>query len=437
MPHAMKDSGVRDALVIHYERVRGVTVALAAPLEIEDQVVQTMPDVSPVKWHLAHTSWFFETFVLRALEPGRAPLRAGFHDLFNSYYQGLGDPYPRPRRGTLSRPTVAEVLAYRQAVDEGMRRLFGTAAESPFDTVRFVIELGLNHEEQHQELILTDAKHVLAENPSRPSYRPESAGRDDSPRRAGSQAAAGWAEFEGGIVGLGTSDPEFRFDNERPRHDTLLQPFALARRLVTCGEFLAFVKDGGYERPELWMSDGWDCRLAAGWQAPLYWRPDGGGWKVFTLGGERAVREDEPVCHVSWYEADAFARWAGARLPLEAEWEQAAVSNAGARPGELLESGRLHPAPAPAGSGPGLAQLIGDAWEWTASPYVPYPGFQPFAGALGEYNGKFMANQLVLRGGSCVTPARHIRPSYRNFFPPQTRWQFSGIRLARATAAPA
>ncbi len=400
-----------------YRSVRRSTELLCEPLAVEDQVVQTMAEVSPTKWHLAHTSWFFETFALKPVMPDYHELDPRYGYLFNSYYQAAGERVAQPDRGHQSRPTVAEVLAYRRHVDEWMARLFDDPAAS---ALAFVIELGLNHEEQHQELILTDAKHVLAANPLDPVYksvpaRPETAG-----------APGRYLRFEGGLYELGHAGKGFVFDNEEPRHRIYLQPFELHSRPTTAGEFLAFLRDGGYQRPELWLSDGWDECRRAGWRAPLYWREHGGGFQQMTLTGLREVDPAEPVCHVSFYEADAYARWAGARLPLEAEWEVAAADRE--VEGNFLDSGRLHPAPA---SGPDDLQLFGDVWEWTASPYLPYPGYRPFAGALGEYNGKFMSNRMVLRGGSCVTPARHLRATYRNFFAPATRWQLSGIRLAR------
>jgi ergothioneine biosynthesis protein EgtB len=397
-----------------YAKVRAATVALAAPLTVEDQVVQTMPEVSPTKWHLAHTSWFFETFVLRPGLPGYHSLHERYHWLFNSYYEAAGARCPQPERGHLSRPTVAEVLAYRRHVDEAMARFLETA-DPRFD---FVVELGLHHEEQHQELVLTDAAHVLAQSPLDPAYH------EPPPARSAAAPALGWHEHEGGLVEIGAGPAGFAFDNERPRHTALLRPFALATRCVTNGEWQAFIADGGYDRPELWLSDGWAVAQRQGWRAPLYWRD---GAREMTLGGVVPLDPAAPVGHVSHYEADAYARWARARLPTEAEWEAAAGDARGA----LLESGRLTPAPA---VGSGVAQAIGDVWEWTASPYLSYPGFQPFAGALGEYNGKFMSNRMVLRGGSCLTPERHIRPSYRNFWAPETRWQMTGLRLARDLA---
>ena len=424
----------RDVLSSLYGRIRSATTALCEPLSSEDLVVQSMPDASPTKWHLAHTTWFFETFVLGPGVPGYTPFHPAFAVLFNSYYQGVGPQFPRPRRGVLSRPTVAEVMAYRRHVDEAMERLFRERPEAAFAELGPRIELGLHHEEQHQELIVTDLKHMLAQNPLDPVYR-------ERPARPGGAEAGRAGRFgpttPGGVVEIGV-DPRktggidrgegFFFDNEAPKHKVYADSFQLARRLVTAGEYLAFIEDGGYGRPDLWLSEGFAAVRAEGWEAPLYWRRDDGAWTMATLAGRRPVDRDEPVCHVSYYEADAFARWAGARLPREDEWE--IVAAAAPVAGNFLEHGLFHPAPATE-SEQAITQLFGDVWEWTASAYLPYPGFQPLPGALGEYNGKFMSGQMVLRGGSCATPRRHIRATYRNFFPPQARWQFSGIRLAR------
>lgn len=398
-----------------YRRVRRATTALAAPLAIEDQVVQTMPEVSPTKWHLAHTSWFFETFVLGPGLPNYRPLDVRYATLFNSYYHAAGPRWAQSERGWLSRPTVAEIAAYRAHVDRAMERFFARA-DPAFD---FVVELGINHEEQHQELILTDCAHVLALNPLAPAY--VTAEVIASPPAV----PLAWTSFAGGLVEVGCAPSGFAFDNERPRHRAWLEPFRLANRAVTAGEYLQFVAERGYERPELWLSDGWDRCRREGWQAPLYWTLTDDGWCDSTLAGPRPVDIHAPVAHVCYYEADAFARWAGARLPTEAEWELGSAT-AGAS-GRFLESGVFMPAPAP----DGMAQLFGDVWEWTSSPYLPYPGYTPFAGALGEYNGKFMSSRMVLRGGSCLTPERHLRPSYRNFWAPETRWQMAGIRLAQ------
>jgi ergothioneine biosynthesis protein EgtB len=410
------------ALPGRYREVRRRTEGLCAGLEVDDFGVQSMPDVSPTKWHLAHTSWFFETFVLAAAVPGYRPFHPRFGYLFNSYYNAVGDRQPRDRRGHLSRPTVREVFAYRAHVDEHVAALLEGTADGRLGPIAPVIDLGLHHEQQHQELLLTDIKHVFASNPLRPVYRdrPPSAGAPAGPMR--------WTAFPAGVRRIGHAGPGFAYDNETPRHRAFVEGFQLGSRLVTAGEYLAFMADGGYRRPDLWLSDGWNASRREGWSAPLYWEDEGGGWRHMTLAGMRPVDGAEPVCHVSYYEADAFARWAGARLPTEAEWETAAAGAPAA--GRFLEDGHHHPRPAGADGG-GPAQLFGDAWEWTASPYVAYPGYRPTGGALGEYNAKFMCNQLVLRGGSCATPRSHIRPSYRNFFPPEARWQFSGIRLAR------
>jgi ergothioneine biosynthesis protein EgtB len=411
-------------LAARYQEVRERTEALCAPLETEDYVVQSMPDASPAKWHLAHTSWFFETFVLKGVDA--AVDAEGYAYLFNSYYNAIGERTPRAERGLLSRPTVAEVYRYRRAVDDRMAALLEPGAASLPPSLAELVVLGLNHEQQHQELILTDLKSLFARNPLRPVYRsrPLEAGAMPAPVR--------WVAFERGLHQVGHAGAGFAYDNELPRHKVYLEPFLLADRLTTCGEFLAFIDDGGYERPEFWLSDGWSVKTAQGWRAPLYWERERaeGAWRMMTLAGPCPVDPAEPVCHVSFYEADAFARWSSARLPTEGEWEIAAES-APVR-GNLLESERFHPAPLsgrPLEDAP--TQLFGDVWEWTQSPYVAYPGYRPAAGALGEYNGKFMCNQLVLRGGSCATPGSHIRATYRNFFPPEARWQFSGIRLAR------
>jgi ergothioneine biosynthesis protein EgtB len=402
-------------------RVRQATEALAQPLSPEDQVIQSMPDASPTKWHLAHTSWFFETFVLAGL-PGERPPRADYALVFNSYYDGVGPRIARDRRGMLSRPSLDQVRAYRREIDERMVAVMA-GGRLPAERASLV-ELGLAHEEQHQELLLTDVKHALHENPLRPSYR-----EPEADEASTSMAPAlRWCSFDEHIAWVGAGGG-FSFDNERPRHRALVPAFHIASRLVTAGEYLAFMADGGYRRPELWLSDGWAAVRAAGWQAPLYWEEQAGAWHVHTLRGVRPVDQGQPVCHISQYEADAFARWAGARLPTEFEWEVASAHRSA--DGALVESGALHPQAAPAATGPGPVQMFGDCWEWTHSAYAPYPGFRPEEGAVGEYNGKFMSGQLVLRGGSCATPARHIRGSYRNFFPPAARWQFSGLRLAR------
>ncbi|WP_242342476.1 ergothioneine biosynthesis protein EgtB [Anaeromyxobacter terrae] len=404
--------------------VRRRTVALASPLSPEDATVQSMPDASPAKWHLAHTSWFFEAFVLPRVERSFRPFHDAYAYLFNSYYEAVGPRQPRPQRGLLSRPALEEVLRYRANVDERMAAALAARLD---DALLAVVEVGIAHEEQHQELLLTDVKHAFSSNPLRPAYAP---GALPGRPRPATATPLGFVPREGGVVEIGAAAGGFAFDNERPRHRALVEPHALASRPTTNGEWLAFMDEGGYRRPELWLSDGFAAVQAGGWQAPLYWERGESGWSVFTLAGPRPLDPAEPVAHVSYYEADAFARWAGARLPTEVEWEAAA---AGAEEdGTFADDGRFHPAAA--APGPGLRQLLGDVWEWTSSAYAPYPGFRPLAGALGEYNGKFMVNQLTLRGGSCATPRGHVRPTYRNFFPPGARWQFTGVRLARDRA---
>ncbi len=407
-----------ESVVALYRRVRARTEAICAPLTVEDHCIQTMPDVSPPKWHLAHTTWFFEQFVLLPHLPGYRIFHPAFDHLFNSYYQTHGTPFPRPQRGLLARPTVETVHRYRAHVDGAMGELL---AGDPSPEVIRRTELGCHHEQQHQELLLTDILHIFAFNPLRPAYA-----ACDTPEAAAAPELA-WVHFAGGVREIGFAGPGFAYDNETPRHQILVRDYALAQRPVTNGDYLAFMEDGGYERPELWLSDGWVAVQREGWRAPLYWERAGGDWAVMTLSGLRPVDPNAAVCHVSFYEADAYARWAGARLPTEAEWELAAVDQPVS--GGLAERGRLTPGGADAQRP--LAQLYGDVWEWTASPYLPYPGFRPLEGALGEYNGKFMNAQMVLRGGSIATPPDHIRPSYRNFFYPGDRWQFSGIRLAR------
>ena len=404
---------------------RQTTSALAAPLSAEDCAIQSMPDASPVKWHLAHTTWFFETFVLTPHQPGYRPLDPSYRVLFNSYYHAVGARYPRPERGMLSRPGLEQVLAYRDHVNEAMLELM--AGERTLPELDALLELGLHHEQQHQELILTDVKHLLSRNPLKPAYQKQ------WPLTPVSAPARHWISVEAGVHEIGHAGPDFCFDNETPRHRVWLDAFQIASHPVTHGDFLAFIDDGGYRRPELWLSAGWDAVTARGWQAPQYWESRDGRWFTFTLHGEVPVDPHAPICHVSFYEADAFARWANERLPTEAEWEVAARGAPLA--GNFLESGALHPLAlreAPAEGA--LVQAFGDVWEWTRSDYGPYPGFRCAEGAVGEYNGKFMSGQYVLRGGSCATPASHIRASYRNFFPPDARWQFSGLRLARNAA---
>jgi ergothioneine biosynthesis protein EgtB len=407
-------------LTTRYRAIRALSERLRAPLSAEDCQVQSMDDASPTKWHLAHTSWFFETFVVAPGSTSYRPFNPEFRVLFNSYYQQVGRQHPRPQRGLLTRPSLDEVLAYRAHVDQHVLELLAEA-NGRREPLAALIELGLHHEQQHQELMLTDAKHLLGGSPLRPAYR------DVPPAKSAGASELGWRSHGGGACEIGHNGRGFSFDNETPRHETVVAPFALATRLITNAEFLAFIEDSAYEQPALWLSDGWTAVRARGWQAPLYWERRDNAWFEFTLNGLRPLGMNDPVCHVSFYEADAFATWAGVRLPTEAEWEVAATP-ARVR-GNLLDSGLLHPAPASADNG--IRQLYGDTWEWTRSAYAPYPGYRPLAGALGEYNGKFMCNQIVLRGGSCATPASHIRASYRNFFPPDARWQFSGIRLAK------
>lgn len=403
-----------------YRDVRRRSDWLAEPLSPEDCLVQSMPDVSPTKWHLAHTTWFFETLVLKASAADYREFHPAFQVLYNSYYNSIGAQHPRPKRGLLSRPSLDEVRAYRAHVDEAMDRLFANPGRVD-DALRHVVDVGLHHEQQHQELMVTDVKHVLAQNPLDPVYR-----RLEAPPRT-QPVAHGWMTVAGGVESIGHDGVGFAYDNEGPRHRVVIEPFAIGTRLVTNAEFAAFIEDGGYERPEFWLSDGWATVEAEKWRAPLYWAEKDGTWTEFTLGGRRPLAGDAPVCHVSLYEADAYARWRGCRLPTEAEWEVAARNAPCA--GNFVENGYLHPAPAQGGEG--THQFFGDVWEWTQSGYSPYPGYRPPEGPLGEYNSKFMCSQLVLRGGSCATPESHIRATYRNFFPPHARWQFMGIRLAK------
>jgi ergothioneine biosynthesis protein EgtB len=420
----MDDTSERaSGLLAAYRRVRRQSEALCEPLMVEDYVVQTMPDVSPPKWHLAHVSWFFETFILVPYASGYRLFDSRFHPLFNSYYQGVGTPFPRAQRGLLSRPSVAEVYRYRRHVDAGMSELIGRLDDRDGNPeIPALIELGLHHEQQHQELLLTDIKHILGNNPLAPAYREGRFSERTVP------VPLQWISVQGGETVVGHDGSGFCFDNELPPHRVRVNEFSLANRLVTNAEYLQFIDDGGYADPLLWLSDGWAAVRQEGWEAPLYWKKADGEWRYFTLAGEAPLASEEPVCHVSYFEAEAYAAWAGKRLPTEEEWEHAA-GTAGLKPGNYLESGRFHPEAAQAGEG--LLQLGGDVWEWTQSPYRPYPGYRPWSGRVGEYNGKFMCNQMVLRGGSCATPESHIRKSYRNFFYPYNRWQFMGIRLAR------
>jgi len=405
-----------DTLVRQYAGVRAQSLALCATLEAEDMVIQSMPGASPAKWHLAHTTWFFEQFLL-GRDPQYQPYNRDWAYLFNSYYQSIGPMHARGQRGLLSRPTVAEILRYREAVDEHMQALLDGEVDI---TAQALLQLGLNHEQQHQELLLTDIKHALWTHPLHPAFRPT--------RPPAATAAALPLHFLPGAEGLaeiGWQGQGFAFDNETPRHKTWLAPHALANRLVTNGEYLEFIKAGGYRQPTLWLAEGWDAVRAGNWKHPLFWVD--GLDAEYTLDGMQMLNPVLPVCHISYFEADAYARWAEARLPTEAEWEVLASGHPVR--GNFVESGALHPQAAPTETS--AVQLYGDVWEWTASPYVNYPGYKPLAGAVGEYNGKFMASQLVLRGGSCATPQDHLRPSYRNFFYPADRWQFMGLRLGR------
>ena len=401
-----------EKVVSDFVRVRAQTEMLASPLSVEDQCVQSMPDASPTKWHRAHTTWFFETFLLKpsGIE-GLSP--DSYSVLFNSYYNAVGEQYHRPSRGLLTRPSHDEVSEYRRRIDEAMLRLIEDGLSH--ELIKR-LDIGLHHEQQHQELLLTDIKHLLSCNPLDPAYAPSRSPVADG----GTTPPQRWLEHGGGIVPIGCDASGYHFDNEAPRHETLLRPFAIAQRLVTNGEYRAFIDDGGYGRPELWLSDGWQAVQSEGWRAPLYWREEADGWSEMTLHGRWPLHDALPVLHLSYFEADAYARWAGARLPTEQEWEAATAE----------------PEPAPMGGRPpvlhpGSPSVYGAAWQWTSSSYAAYPGYRPAAGAIGEYNGKFMCNQYVLRGSSCATAAGHARRSYRNFFPPGARWQFTGIRLAK------
>lgn len=420
-PSAQRQEQKAETLSRQYTAVRQQTELLAVPLTAEDQMVQSCSEASPAKWHQAHTTWFFETFILTPHLANYRVLDQRFRDLFNSYYNAVGPQPEKALRNTFSRPSLEDVHKYRQHVDQCMQELLSASTVS--EEVLQLAELGLNHEQQHQELLVTDIKHAFWSNPLRPAYQPAT-----EPNPPGSAAQQKPNKVPEGLVEIGADGIGFHFDNEAPRHKVFVPAFRFATRPATCGEYLAFMDDRGYERPELWLSDGWQAVQTHRWSAPLYWEKSGGEWYQFTCSGMRKVNEAEPVCHVSLYEADAFARWAGARLPTEFEWEVVAAELP--VEGNLLERANFHPSAAPIAKSEEPVQMFGDVWEWTASAYLPYPGFKPAAGAIGEYNGKFMSGQMVLRGGSCVTPGSHIRATYRNFFQPATRWQFSGVRLA-------
>lgn len=406
------------SLLEQYTGMRGYSLDLAQGLSDADATVQSMEDASPAKWHLAHTTWFFECFILEPNASGYEVFDTAYQYLFNSYYDAIGDRHPRPRRGMLTRPSLDQVIAYRRHVDEAMEKLLTGQID---EELAELITLGIHHEQQHQELLLTDILHLFAQNPFVPAFRaPE-------PRLMGASARPmGWQVFDGGLVETGYEGEGFHYDCEGPRHKTYLEPFAIADRAVTNGEWISFIESGGYDAPRFWLSDGWSVCQEEGWSAPLYWQYRDGEWWTMTLRGAQPVDPEAPVCHVSHYEADAYATWAGARLPSEAEWETA--SQEACERANDAGSGRLSPAPQNAA---GLAGMFGDVWEWTQSAFLPYPGFKAPEGAVGEYNGKFMSGQMVLRGGSCVTPPGHIRSTYRNFFHPGKRWQFSGVRLAK------
>ena len=466
MPTQTAATAQATTLLARFRTVRAATLAFTAPLSPEDLMVQSSPDASPVKWHLAHTSWFFETFVLTPFAPAYHSFHPEFHWLFNSYYTSLGDMPAKNLRSSFSRPPLSDILAYRTHTDAAVEALLADLPPAHEEDILRRIALGLEHEQQHLELIATDIKHAFFINPLHPPYQEPGAPPPASERWDRAPQDSAFTSFAGGLTQIGITpaadDPlAFAFDNETPRHTVFLQPFQIANQLVTAREYLAFIDDNGYTRPELWLSEGWSTMRGQGWQAPLYWTRSSGsasGWQVFTLHGYRPLDDllDTPVCHLSLFEADAYARWAGCRLPTEFEWEHAAASmvpvvrervssaqrvtisspladakSPGAYPGRsnMLESAALHSVPAV--STGGLQQMFGDTWEWTSSGYTGYPGYKPLPGALGEYNGKFMSSQVILRGGSCVTPATHIRATYRNFFPPATRWQFSGLRLAK------
>lgn len=435
-----ENSGGKPSLVQNFQRIRAKTLELCAPLSPEDYIIQSIPDVSPPKWHLAHTTWFFETFLLKEFFPQYREFHPDFNYLFNSYYKGVGKHYPRSKRGLLSRPPLKEILNYREYVDRHMFKLL--KQEFPREIllkVEFMSTLGLHHEQQHQELLLTDIKHILATQPLCPVYRERIIPLQE--KESQQTIPLSWQNFPEGLYEIGyegtPNQNSFAFDNESPRHRVWLEAYSLSSRLVTNDEYLEFIQEGGYKNPLLWLSDGWDWVLSAQAKAPLYWEQEevnSRSWSQRTLAGKLPLHLDEPVCHLNYYEAEAFARWVGKRLPTEAEWEVAAATVTKSQQklsGNFLESEWLHPAPL--SKQDSQLQLFGNVWEWTSSPYTPYPGFQPTAGAVGEYNGKFMCNQMVLRGGSCFTPQDHLRITYRNFFSPSSQWQMTGLRLASDT----
>jgi len=415
-----------------FEGLRNQTRALTIPLSVEDQCVQSMADTSPTKWHLAHSTWFFETFILSKHQPDYRPYAESFRHLFNSPYESVGTPYPRARRGLLSRPSCADISRYRAHVDEHIVSLIAGSSSALWEQIAPLIVLGCHHEQQHQERILADILHAFSCHPEWPAYSP----RPQQPAQKNA-APMRWINFPGGDYEIGHRSPTFAFDNEGPCHVVKLPPFAIASRAVSNGDWVAFMSAGGYDRPELWLADGWGTARSEGWKSPLYWVPFKGTWQRFSLGGLVELDPSAPVCHISYYEADAYARWIGKRLPTETEWEIAAVGEnmsplADVSTANLLENGLLDPTAPTWGDGYGPAQMFGDVWEWTQSPYTPYPGYKASSGAIGEYNTKFMVNQMVLRGGSCITPASHIRATYRNYLRPHIRWQFSGLRLAHS-----
>ncbi len=412
-----------EALAERYQSIRNFTMKLCEPLEVEDYVAQSMTDASPTKWHIAHTTWFFESFVLDRFDDQYRAFHPDYCYLFNSYYNAVGDRLARPIRGLMTRPPLRDVVRYREHVDAAVTSLLARVKGPAYDRVCSLVEIGLQHEQQHQELLLTDIKHLFSRNRLHPAYRPP------APETRVEPGPMTWVGFEEGIRRVGHDGTDFAYDNELPRHRTFLDAFEVADRPVTNRQYLDFMADGGYDRPDHWLDEGWATVQKRGWTAPLYWHNTDDGWQVFTLSGLRPLNLDEPVCHVSFYEAHAFAWWAGVRLPSESEWETASAGHA--IDGNFAEQGQYHPSADDHVKPDPLRQMFGDVWEWTQSPYRPYPGYRAASGALGEYNGKFMCNQFVLRGGSCCTPVSHIRRTYRNFFHSAARWQFSGIRLAR------